>query len=232
MTPHISAEKEKIAKIVLMPGDPLRAKFIAENYLEDAELVSSVRNVFIYTGFYKGKQITVAASGMGTGSIGIYAYELFKFYDVEKIIRIGSAGSYREDLRVHHILIAEEAISDTCSFAKLMLGKKKHVIQSNKDLVADLLSIANKKGVNVSLERVHSTDAFYSQRPLETTIKLTEASAVEMESFALFVVAKLLKKQAASLLTISDNLITKEELNPLERQNGFTKMMEIALEIK
>ncbi|QPC29539.1 purine-nucleoside phosphorylase [Mesomycoplasma hyorhinis] len=232
MTPHISAEKNQIAKIVLMPGDPLRAKFIAENYLEEAKLVSSVRNVYIYTGFFKGKRISVAASGMGTGSIGIYAYELFKFYDVEKIVRIGSAGSYREDLKVHEILVAEEAISDSCAFAQLMLNKKKHLIHSDKDLVAELLSIANKKGINVSLERVHSTDAFYSQRPLEQTIELTKASAVEMESFALFVVAKLLNKKAASLLTVSDNLITKEELNPLERQNGFTKMMEIALEIK
>ncbi|ADQ90309.1 purine nucleoside phosphorylase DeoD-type [Mesomycoplasma hyopneumoniae] len=230
MTAHIEAKKNEIASIVLMPGDPLRAEFIAKNFLKDAKLVSKVRNNLIFTGEYKGKKVTIAASGMGSGSIGIYAYELFKFYDVEKIIRIGSAGSYDKDLEVYSLVIANSAWSDSCSFPALISGKKVHLAHPNPGLVANLFHSATKLGLNPLYTRIHSTDVFYSSRNLEKTIELSKAKAVEMESFALFTIANYLGKKAASILTISDNLITKSELDSVTRQEKFVEMIEIALE--
>ncbi|UVD81840.1 purine-nucleoside phosphorylase [Mycoplasma iguanae] len=231
MTPHIKAKKEDIAKIVLMPGDPLRAKFIAETFLEDYRLVNTVRNCFMYTGKYKGKEITVAASGMGIPSIGIYSYELFKFYDVEKIVRIGSAGAYKAELKLYDIILVESAYSDSTTFTELVLGEKTHVMYPSKELNEALLKNAEKLNIPVTTGRVHSSDVFYSSRSLEETLKITEAIAVEMESFALFTNAKKLGKQAACLLTVSDNLITHELTSPEEREQKFNKMMEIALEL-
>ncbi|CAT05259.1 Purine-nucleoside phosphorylase [Mesomycoplasma conjunctivae] len=231
MTPHISASKNEIAPLVLMPGDPLRAKFIADNFLENAKLVSSVRNMFIYTGSYKGREVTIAASGMGSGSIGIYAYELFKFYDVEKIIRLGSAGSYTSKLNVNDLIIAKSAYADSCSFAKLISGKPLHNAYADKDIIVDILASAQKQGIKITLENVHSTDVFYSIRDLSKTIEITKASAVEMESYALFTVANALNKKAGSILTISDSLITGDSLPSSQREQGFRTMIKLALEI-
>ncbi|AJR12237.1 Purine-nucleoside phosphorylase [Mesomycoplasma dispar] len=229
MTAHIEAKKNEISPIVLMPGDPLRAEFIAKNFLKDAKLVSKVRNNFIFTGKYKGKKVTVASSGMGSGSIGIYAYELFKFYNVEKIIRIGSAGSYDKNLEIYDLVIANSAWSDSCSFPALVSGKQTHLAQPDLELVANLFHSATKLKLNPTYARIHSTDVFYSSRELEKTISSSKAKAVEMESFALFTIASHLGKQAASILTISDNLITKSELDPLARQEKFGEMIKIAL---
>ena len=231
MTPHITAKKGKIAKVVLMPGDPLRAKFIADTFLENVELVSQVRNMFMYTGAYKGRQISVCGSGMGQPSIGIYSYELFKFYDVDSIIRIGSSGSYKRELKIYDVFLVEEAYSDSTSFSKIVSGVEKHVTKPSENLNKKLEKIANKLNVELKKGRTHSSDVFYGKRSLEETIKITGADCVEMESSALFLNAEITGKQAACLLTISDNLVTKEETSSKERQEAFTSMMEIALEL-
>ena len=231
MTPHINAKEGSIAKTVLMPGDPLRAKYIAETYLENPKLVSDVRNMLMYTGKYNGKKITVAGGGMGCPSIGIYSYELFKFYDVKNIIRIGSAGSYQKDLKLYQTVLATEAYSDGTAFAKLVLGKNTHVTKPSKSLNNKIIKTAQKLNIPLVEGRVHSSDVFYSSRSVEDTIKDTKAICVEMESFALFANAKKLGKRAACLLTISDNLITNEETSSTERQTSFNDMMKIALEL-
>lgn len=231
MTPHINAKKGEIAKTVLMPGDPLRAKFIAENFLTNVKQVNTVRNMFMYTGEYKGKQVTIAGSGMGQPSIGIYSYELFKFYDVDTIVRIGSAGSYKNDLKLYELVLATEAYSDSNVFAKNLLHENTNVLLASSELNERIKASAQKLNVNLTQGRIHSSDIFYSDIPLEQRIEETQALCVEMESYALFANAKKLGKKAACLLTISDNLITKEETSAEERQNKFLQMMEVALGI-
>lgn len=231
MTPHINAKKGEIAKTVLMPGDPLRAKFIAETFLENVKQVNNIRNMFMFTGTYKGKEVTIAGSGMGCPSIGIYSFELFKFYDVENIVRIGSAGSYKKELGLYELFLAEDAYADSSSFAELVLGEKTNVTFPSKELNQKLEKSAEKLGIKLNKGRVHSSDVFYSSMPLENRIKNTKADCVEMESYALFANAKKLGKNASCLLTISDNLITQEETSAEERQNKFLKMMEVALGI-
>lgn len=231
MTPHISAKKGEIAKTVLMPGDPLRAKFIAENFLTDVKRVSAVRNMLMYTGKYNGKEISVAGSGMGQPSIGIYSYELFKFYDVDNIIRIGSAGAYIKELNLYDVVLVDEAYSDSTSFTKLVTGEEKHVSYPSKDLTDKIANIAEKQDIKITRGRVHSSDVFYGIRTLEDTIKDTKSICVEMESSALFSNAKATGKNAACLLTISDNLVTKKVTSSDERQNTFVTMMKMALEL-
>ncbi|ATO30803.1 purine-nucleoside phosphorylase [Mycoplasmopsis bovirhinis] len=232
MTPHISAKKGEIAKTVIMPGDPLRAKYIAETFLDSGyKLVNSVRNMFMYTGTYQGKEITIAGSGMGCPSIGIYSYELFKFYDVDRIVRIGSAGSYLKELGLYEVVLATEAYANSDAFRKLALGKGGNTSLPSARLNEEIQNIANELGHKLTKGRVHSSDVFYSVVPLEERIKETQAVCVEMESYALFTNAEATGKEAACLLTISDNLITKEETSSQERQTAFVKMMEIALNL-
>ena len=230
MTPHINAKRDEIAKTVLMPGDPLRAKFIAETFLEKPKLVNTVRNMLMYTGTYKGKSVTVAGGGMGQPSIGIYSYELFKFYDVDNIIRIGSAGSYRADLDLYEVVLVTDAYSDSTNFAQAVLGIDTHTMTPSAALNQKLEQAAQAKGIPLVPGRTHSSDVFYSSVPLETIINQSQAICVEMESFALFTNAYKLNKQAACLLTISDNLITKKETTSKEREQKFLKMVEVALE--
>lgn len=231
MTPHINAKKEDIAKTVLMPGDPLRAKFIAKTFLKDYKLVSSIRNMHIYTGNYNGKKITIAGSGMGIPSIGIYSYELFKFYNVDNIVRIGSSGSYHKNLNLYDIVLATSSFSDSSSYAELVLGKKTNLLFPSKKLNKKIKNIAKNQNVKIHLGQVHTSDAFYSQRSFKKTVEITNSICVEMESFALFANAKLLGKNAACLLTVSDSLISNESTTPEEREKSFTKMMEIALNL-
>lgn len=231
MTPHNSAKKGDIAKVVLMPGDPLRAKFIAETFLTDVKQVNSVRNMFMYTGKYNGREISICGSGMGQPSIGIYSYELFKFYDVDTIVRIGSAGSYKADLKLYDVFLATSAYSDSKAFNQLAAGIDSHVTYPSEEVASELKTIANRLGMKLHEGRVHSSDVFYALRSLEDTIKTTEADCVEMESAALFANAKITGKKAACLVTISDNLVTHEETTAEERQNAFTNMMKIALEL-
>ncbi len=231
MTPHINAKKEDIAKTVLMPGDPLRAQFIANNFLKNVKIVNKIRNMFMYTGLYNGKKITIAASGMGQPSIGIYSYELFRFYDVDNIIRIGSAGSYKKDLKLYEVVLAKSAYTDSTSFSEIALGKKENISLPSRKLNNKIKKIAKNQNIYLNIGQIHSSNVFYAKRNLKETIKKTKSICVEMEATALFTNAKITGKNAACLLTISDNLITKEEISPEERQNSFIKMIKIALEL-
>lgn len=232
-TPHIELnDLSLIAKTVLMPGDPLRAKYIAEMYLTDIIKINSVRNMFGYTGKYKGKRITIMGSGMGMPSIGIYSYELFKFYNVDRIIRIGSCGSYTKKLNLYDCFLGIDSYSES-SFAKILGVTDKDIIAGNSSLNKEIISVASKLGIVLHQGRMHSSDVFYRKDNLEYK-KIREekkCQVVEMESFALFANAILLNKEAACILTISDNLETKESTDSTEREKAFTKMMEIALNL-
>lgn len=229
-TPHINAKDGAFAKTVLMPGDPLRAKFVAETFLTDAKLVTSVRNCLGYTGTYKGVPVSVMASGMGMPSIGIYSYELYKFYNVENIVRIGSAGSYTERLNVMDVVLSSSAYSDS-TFARLHSGQESKVILPSAELNEIILKKAKELNIDCKLAVVHSSDVFYSATETWQEIKeRTQSDCVEMESFALFSTAELLGKRATCLLTISDSFVTHVELSSEERQNSFTTMMKLALE--
>lgn len=234
-TPHNRAENGQIAKTVLMPGDPLRAKFIAETFLEDPVLFNDVRGMFGYTGTYKGKKISVMGSGMGMPSIGIYSYELYSQYGVENIIRIGSAGSYTADAKVYDVVLATGAYSES-SFAKTMNGTTEDILLPSAELCDALRKSAKELGIPMVEGNIHSSDVFYrhdnSKNPTYWERLRDEKGcvAVEMESFALFCNAKALGKRAACLLTISDSFISHEETTAEERQTSFTNMMKIALE--
>lgn len=229
MTPHNGAQKGEIAKTVLMPGDPMRAKFIAETYLQDAKLVNQVRGMYAYTGTYKGKEITVMASGMGMPSIGIYSYELYKFYDVENIIRVGSAGSYDINLPVYDLLLVENSYSDS-SFARVQNNSTYDVVPSSEYLNQMIVETAQEKNQKITVGTTYSTDVFYRQEQSNDKIREHHCLACEMETFALFHTAKMLNKQATCILTISDHFVTGEETTAQERETGFKKMIELALD--
>jgi purine-nucleoside phosphorylase len=231
-TPHNCASKGDYAKTVLMPGDPLRAKFVAENFLTDARLVNSVRNCFGYTGLYKGVPVSVQASGMGMPSIGIYSYELYTEYDVENIIRIGSAGSYTSRLNLLDVVLADSAYSDS-SYALVHNGYKEKVNYPSQSLNQAILDKSAELGINVKTCRVHSSDVFYTDpngESFQELAKRTGGECVEMESFALFHNANFLHKKAACLLTISDSFVSSDKLPAEDRQKSFRTMMELALE--
>ncbi|MBR4059370.1 MAG: purine-nucleoside phosphorylase [Lachnospiraceae bacterium] len=231
-TPHNQAVKGEIAKKVLMPGDPLRAKFIAETFLEDAKLVNQVRNMFAYTGTYNGKPVTVMASGMGMPSMGIYSYELFSMYEVEQIIRIGSAGACVPELKIGDVILADGAWSES-TFARTQSGYDKDVILPSAELNAHIQGVAEKLNIPLTVARVHSSDVFYCESNVDDYKVIYEKHkcvCTEMESFALFHNANVLEKKAACLLTISDSLVTGESASPMARQTAFTDMMKIALE--
>ena len=230
MTPHNEAKKEDIAKTVLMPGDPLRAKYIAETYLEDYKLVNSVRNCFAYTGYYKGKRVTVMASGMGMPSIGIYSYELFKFYDVDTIVRVGSSGAYTDKLNLYDIVLVDNAYSDS-AYAKCQNGETRDMLHGSDEVNNHIKETAERLNIPINFVNIHSSDIFYKDD--DNFPELYEkygCAAVEMESFALFHNANVCGKKAACLLTISDNLVTHAETTSEEREKGFNKMIELALE--
>lgn len=232
-TPHIACtDPSMIAKVVLMPGDPLRAKFIADNYLTDVVCFNTTRNMFGYTGKYNGKKITVMGSGMGMPSIGIYSYELFNFYDVDAIIRIGSAGSYDENLKVYDTVLVTEAFSES-SYAKVGFGIRSKSLKSNASLNNKLRNAAMKLNIELKEAKIHSSDVFYGSDPnhWKELHDKYGCKCVEMESFALFANAKVSGKKAACLLTISDSFITYEVTSAEERQNSFHNMMKIALEL-
>ena len=232
-TPHIEVkDKGIIANTVLMPGDPLRAKFIADTFLENVERFNTVRNVFGYTGTYKGRKISVMASGMGMPSIGIYSYELFEFYGVENIIRIGSCGAYTADLNLYDVILSTEVWSES-TFAKVQNGYDKDSIAASTELNSKLEKYAQELGIEIHKEIIHSSDVFYRKNfhEYKEIHEKHGCVAVEMESFALFHNANVLGKKAACLLTVSDNLATEEVTTSEERQNAFTNMMKIALEM-
>ena len=218
-TAHNQAGEKDIAKTVLMPGDPLRAQHIAQTYLEDVVQFNRVRNMFGYTGTYKGTRISVMGSGMGMASIGIYSYELFKFYGVENIIRIGSAGAYVEDLHLFDLVLADSAWSES-TYPLAQAGVK-----------SDIMEPSEKQPLRSA--RIHSSDVFYHEENVpnhEDFYREHGCVCVEMESFALFHNARILGKHAACLLTISDSLVSKAATSAQERQTPFHQMMVLALE--
>lgn len=230
MSVHISAQKGEIAKVVLQPGDPLRAQFIAENYLTDAKLVSKTRNIFYYTGYYKGKQITVGASGMGCPSIGIYSYELYTEYEVDTIIRIGTCGAYSTDAKLYDILNVENSASES-TYALHAWGIEGEVISHQGKVFEEI----NKTGQELNLEikptTIHTSDIFYRKDPEVPAIaQKYNCLAVEMEAFALFANAKHLGKNAATILTVSDIIPTGEHMSADVREKALRTMMELALE--
>ena len=233
-TPHNRAENGAFAKTVLMPGDPLRAKFIAETFLENAQLVTDVRGMLGYTGTYQGHPISVMGSGMGMPSIGIYSYELYSQYGVENIIRIGSAGSYSEKAKLFDVVLAAGAVSES-NYAVTQSGDTDTVQLPSARLNAALTSYADSQGFRLLEGNIHSSDVFYreddGQRPTYWERLRDEQGClcVEMESFALFHNAKVLGKRAACLLTISDSFVSPEITTPEQRQTSFTEMMKVAL---
>lgn len=229
-TPHIVAKKEDFAPTVLMPGDPLRSKFIAETYLENAVLVNNVRGVQGYTGTYKGKRVSVMASGMGMPSIGIYSYELFNYYDVEKIIRVGSAGATSPKLKLKDIVIGETALTASSFAENFGLGKN-FVATASKTLVQNAVEIAASFGINTIVGTIFSSDVFYGEEDKKEFFSRNGVLAVEMEAAALYMNAFKAEKQALAICTISDSLLTGESCSAEMRQNSFTHMMEIALEL-
>lgn len=230
-TPHIDLEnKDLIAKTVLMPGDPLRAKFIADTFLTDVVQINHTRNMLGYTGYFGKKKVTVMGSGMGMASIGIYSYELYSFYGVENIIRVGSAGAYSPDLNLYDVILVDKAYSES-SYAKTMGVSNRKILRASKVLNNRIMKASEKLSLPLQIATIHSSDVFYRLKhdEFKEIYKNFGAQAVEMESFALFANAKALNKKAACILTISDSLVTQEKTTAQERQEAFTRMMEIAL---
>lgn len=231
-TPHNQAEKGEIARTVLMPGDPLRAKYIAETYLENVRQFNAVRNMFGFTGTYKGKEISVMGSGMGMPSIGIYSYELYTKYDVENIIRVGSAGAYCDKLDILDLVLAESVWSES-TFAKVQANIDDDVLYPNAILNQVIVDAADRRGTKITKCRVHSSDVFYHEEYVDGYKEIYEKHdclCVDMESFALFHNANILGKKAACMLTISDSFISHKELTAKERETSFNDMMQVALE--
>ena len=231
-TPHNEATPGSIAKTVLMPGDPLRAQYIARTYLKDPVQFNSVRGMLGFTGTYKDTRVSVMGSGMGMPSIGIYSYELYKFYDVENIIRIGSAGSYTSSLQVMDIALAESAWSES-TFAMAQAGVEGHIQYPTQSLNDVILEKGKMLGLTLNLCRVHSSDVFYHEDNVDGYQEFYEkhgCACVEMESYALFHNARILGRRAACLLTISDSFVDHRELKAKERETSFDDMMRVALE--
>lgn len=230
-TPHINAKQGDFAKTVLMPGDPLRAKYIAETYLENPRLVTSVRNMLGFTGTYHGKEISVMGGGMGMPSMGIYSYELFHFYDVDQIIRIGSAGGIRDDVQLMDVVIGMGACTDS-NYANQYGLPGTFAPVADYELMSRAIETAKSQGTKVLVGNVLSTDVFYSaDKSASQKWKDMGVLAVEMEAAALYMNAAKAQKKALCMLTISDHLFRNEALSSKERQVGFGKMMEIALEL-
>ncbi len=233
-TPHINAKKEDIAKTVLMPGDPLRAKFIAETYLTEPRLVNNVRGVQGHTGTWKGVPVTVMASGMGMPSIGIYSWELYNFYDVQNIIRIGSAGALQDELKLRDIIAGQASCTDSNYVKNFGFGDCATFAPiADFTLLSTAVQVAKEHGVEMHVGNIVSSDNFYSagDSSLAELWRRTGALAVEMESAALYVNAAFLRKRALCICTISDHIFRQEDnLSAEERQNSFTQMMEIALD--
>ena len=233
-TPHIAAQPGDFAKTVLMPGDPLRAQFIADTFLQDVRQVTAVRGMLGFTGTYEGRPISVMGSGMGMPSIGIYSYELFKFYGVENIVRIGSAGSYTDKAKLFDVVLAAGAVSES-SYARTQSGFEGHITFPSRELNEKLRASAQKLGIPLIEGNIHSSDVFYRQ-PSDAKPTYWEklrdeqgCVCVEMESFALFANAQVLGKHAACLLTISDSFVSPEATTAEQRQKSFTNMMKVAL---
>ncbi len=229
-TPHIKAEKGDFAKTVIMPGDPLRAQYIAENFITDAVLVNNVRGIQGYTGTYKGQRISVMASGMGMPSMGIYSYELFNFFDVENIIRVGSAGSMRADVKLREIVLAMST-STNSGFMNQYNLPGVYAPTASYELLSKAIAAVREKEIPYHVGNVLTSDTFYDDDPdANAKWRKLGVMCVEMETAALYMNAARAGKNALSILTVSDSLITGEATDSDERQTGFNNMISVALE--
>ncbi|OAL10730.1 hypothetical protein A6V39_01545 [Candidatus Mycoplasma haematobovis] len=230
-TSHISAHKDEIAKIVLMPGDPLRAKWAADKFLQDVKCVSNVRGMSVYTGNYNGKPVTIMGSGMGIPSMGIYAYELFNFYDVDIIIRVGSTGALRPEVNVMDVILVKEAFVQSSIYNQIMNGSDEQVLKASPEVVEMLEKSASKQGIPLIKERCFTREVHYYKKTAQELVDMTGAGCVEMESYALFATAMHTGKKAASLLTVVDSLVTGKKISAQERETTLDKMFQVALGI-
>lgn len=231
---HIVTEKENIAPIVLLPGDPLRAKYIAEKFLTDAVLVNTIRNMFAYTGYYKGKRITVMGSGMGMPSMGIYSYELYQFYDVEKIIRIGSAGSVHPNAKVLDVVLSTGSYSNS-SFENTLIKREESFVEASKELNNTILNTAKELNMDIKMGPTFTSDVFDVYVDISEIIDKCpikdQLQCVEMEGFALMHIAKYCNKEASMLATIVDSKYQPDVIvSPEDRETSLDKMITLALE--
>ncbi len=234
MTPHNEANIEDMAKTVLMPGDPLRAKYIADNFLTDVKLINSVRNMYGYTGYYKGKKVTVFASGMGMPSMGIYCYELYKFYGVENIIRIGSCGVFDPDLNIFDTILVDKSYTEG-NFAYALEGADCHIVDASTELNSIIEDVAKSKNLKCVKGNVICNEVFeYYVKDLDALMARFPQDlhiiGSEMEAFALFYVAKYLGKKASCLLTVVDSHCKEEKASSEAREKSLNDMILIALE--
>ena len=233
MTVHIESKKEDIADVVLMPGDPLRAKYIAENFLTDYKLVNKVRNMFGYTGYYKGKRVTVFASGMGIPSIGIYSYELYKFYDVKKIIRIGTSGSFNKNIKVKDVVLSSGAYCKSY-FDQLFDGNDINFIKSSESLNENIKVVADNKNIPLKIGKTITSDVFdlysSSMEKFKSNYPEEDYLAVEMEAFGLFYMANRLGREATCLMTVVDSFYDEKSLTSEERETSLNQMITLALD--
>ena len=234
MTIHNEAKKEDIAATVIMPGDPNRAEYIAKEFLKDARLVNNVRGMKAYTGYYNDKLVTVMASGMGMSSIGIYAYELYKFYDVQNIIRVGSCGVYKKELNLYDIILTDNSYNEGL-FAYTFDNNDCHLVAASKELNAKIIKAAEKLNIPLKIGNTLCVEVFepYMTNAEEFKKRLPNINIInsEMESFALLYIAKKLNKNASCLTTVSDNPYTDKKMTRDEREAGFNQMIKLALEV-
>ena len=232
-TPHIESKLEDIAEVVLMPGDPLRAKYIAENFLTDYKLINTVRNMFGYTGYYKGKRVTVFSSGMGVPSIGIYSYELYKFYHVEKIIRIGTSGSFHKDVKLLDVVLSTGAYCKSY-FDQLLDNQDINYIEASHNLNDKIKKVADDAHIPLKIGKTITSDVFDlytdSEDVFRTNFPGDDYLAVEMEAFGLFYIAKKLGREASCLMTVVDSFYDKRSLSSEERETSLNQMIELALD--
>ena len=233
-TPHNEAKIDEIAKTVIMPGDPMRAKYIAENFLKDYKLVNKVRGMYAYTGKYNGKEITVMASGMGMPSMGIYCFELYKFYNVENIIRIGSCGSYKPELKLFDIILADQVFSEG-NFALTLNNDNCHIANASSELNNIVAETAKENNISIVKGNTVCTDCFDVYMTdvnqfLDRVPNNFNPISAEMEAFALFYVAKVLNKKACCLMSVVDSKYIKDIATPEERESGLNTMIKLALD--
>ena len=234
MTPHNEAKKEDIANIVIMPGDPLRAKYIAENFLENYKLVNSVRGMFAYTGFYRGKRLTVMAHGMGMPSIGIYCYELYKFYNVNTIIRIGSCGTFSPDIKTGDIILVNKSYTEG-NFSLAMNNEICHTVDGPLATIDVIKNISKDTNIPIIEGTILCNEYFDPymediQKLFDRLPKELNILGSEMESFALYYTAHVLNKNAACLLTVVDSMFENKSMTPEERQTSLNNMIKLALD--
>ncbi len=229
MSIHISAQVGEIAPYVLMPGDPLRAKKMSEKFLENPKLVSSVRNCLYYTGTYQGVAVTIGASGMGEPSIGIYSYELYDFYDVDLIIRLGTCGSFETNVKVHDVVLVAESFSHESCFAKVFLNSDTKCLKTNLDFNNLVQEVAQSNDIPVSLVRSYCSSTFYGEDKWKEWKEKDGCQVAEMEASALIVNSIVCKKKAACLLTVSDSFVTDKHLTSQQKEDDVCQMFELVL---